>query len=130
MDIFQIASRKKYRFQTQSGLLSVEDLWDLPLTSQTRSNLDSLAVELHDALEKSPRKSFVTPSLAQNADAQIKFDIVKHIIDQKMAERDQAATEAKRRRDKDQLMEILVRKENQQLESLTPEEIRAKIAAL
>ena len=31
--MFQKASRLKLRFDSPKGLLSVEDLWDLPLTS-------------------------------------------------------------------------------------------------
>jgi hypothetical protein len=33
MNIFEQATRAKIRFSTPVGMLSVEDLWDLPLTS-------------------------------------------------------------------------------------------------
>lgn len=33
ISIFEQASRQKLRFETSAGKLSIEDLWDLPLTS-------------------------------------------------------------------------------------------------
>lgn len=44
MSIFEQASREKVRFQTQVGQVSVEDLWELPLSSKAnKPNLDDIA---------------------------------------------------------------------------------------
>ena len=45
MNIFEQAARQKIRFESVLGLLCVEDLWDLPLTSlnSKRANLDDIA---------------------------------------------------------------------------------------
>ena len=49
VNIFEQASRNKLRFDTNiKGVISTEDLWDLPLTSDTgRVNLDDIAKALY-----------------------------------------------------------------------------------
>lgn len=56
---FEIASRLKLRFETAVGMISTEDLWTLPLTSNSKVSLDSLAVSLNKEL-KGSEESFVT----------------------------------------------------------------------
>ena len=45
--MFEKASRLKLRFSTSIGMLSAEDLWDLPLSSRNgTANLDDVARNL------------------------------------------------------------------------------------
>jgi hypothetical protein len=57
MDIFEKASREKLRFSTSQGQFSVEDLWNLPLTSPSgRSvNLYDIANGLNKELKESQK---------------------------------------------------------------------------
>ena len=52
MNIFEMATRKKIRFNSPQGDLSTEDLWDLPLSSKVngKANLDDIAKDLHRLL--------------------------------------------------------------------------------
>ena len=51
--MFEKASRAKIRFETSKGSLTVEDLWDLPLTSNTgKADLDDIARGLHSQLKE------------------------------------------------------------------------------
>ena len=63
------------------GLLTVEQVWELPLTATgDRPSLDSLAVELHKLTKDSERISFVEDTVAVDNNSLVAFEIVKHII--------------------------------------------------
>jgi hypothetical protein len=123
---FELASRQKLRFDSPKGQLSVEDLWDLPLTSTTgRANLDDIAVGLHRQLKESSEVSFVTPVAAKLNDTQLKFDLAKHIIDVRVAERNAAAEATKRRETKQRVLEIIESKKDEALRGKSLEELTA-----
>ena len=81
--MFEKASRLKLRFNTPVGLLGVEDLWDLPLTSKAAfaTNLDDLARDLSKRVAET-EESFVPKDVKTN----LSFDIIKHIIKTRLEE--------------------------------------------
>lgn len=122
--MFEQASRLKLRFESPKGYLSHEDLWDLSL-----STLDRVAIDLHHQVQDTA-VSFVDAARKVDKTTQLRFDIVKHVIDVKLKERDEAA-EAKSRADKKQkLLEIISRKEDAALETSSVEELRQLLASL
>lgn len=133
MNIFERASRLKLRFNSPKGALGVEDLWDLPLTSATgKANLDAIAIELHQALKATAATvSFVEPQqTGPDSVTALAFEVVKYIIDVRVAENKAAADAKTKAETKQRLLEVLERKQNAELESKTPEEIRAMLSAL
>lgn len=133
MSMFEQASSLKIRFDTTRGQVSVEDLWDLPLTSGTgKPNLDDIAKGIHRELRNSAEtESFVTPaSSAGNDELQLKFDLVKHVIGVRIAERDKAAEAAKRRENKQRILEIVAMKEDESLRGKSLEELKAMAEAM
>lgn len=85
--MFEKASRKQYRFASPKGSLTVEDLWVIPLTSRTgHANLDDIAKALFKELKENETESFVIKSTKTDDTIKDKFDIVKHIIDIRLAE--------------------------------------------
>lgn len=130
--MFEKASRLKLRFDTVKGQLSTEDLWDLPLTSQTgKVNLDDIAKDLFRRLKNEGDSiSFVTPVGASDSTMQLKFDIVKHIIDVKVTERDAAAQAASKRDQKQRILEVIAQKENEQLLGSSLEDLRRMAESL
>jgi len=126
--MFQKASREKLRFDTGKGQLSVEDLWDLPLTSTTgRPNLDSIAQELNKQLKTSDTVSFVNPSKKTNNTVQLKFDIVKHIIDVRLAENNARLQATEKAERKEKLRKLINAKEEEDLQGKTREELIAML---
>lgn len=132
MNIFETASRQKLRFETSKGSLSVEDLWDIPLTSSTgRVCLNDIAIDLHKQLRSaSDIVSFVDDTAAQNPSIQLRFDLVKHVIDQRKKENAEAATAKTRAETKQQLLAALAKKRESAIDALPEEELIKRIAEL
>ncbi|AND74978.1 hypothetical protein pf16_55 [Pseudomonas phage pf16] len=129
-DLFQVASRQKLRFNSKVGELATEDLWDLPLTHATKVNLNDIAVGLHNQL-KDTQVSFVstTPN-AVNATAQLKLDIVKHVIAVRQAEAAAAQDALQRKQKRQELDELIARKQQGELEGKSLDELIALRDAL
>lgn len=133
MDIFESASRLKLRFPSPKGLLTTEDLWDLPLTSSTgKANLDTIACTLHAEIESQPKVSFVINKAASAADktAKLALDVVVRVIEVRLAENEQKQQLDARREKKQQLMALIAQKENEQLAGSSLDDLRAMIAQL
>lgn len=125
MNIFEIATRRKMRFDTSKGQLSCEDLWDLPLTSNTgKVNLDDIARNLHSQLKTDANVSFVFKERKSDETTQLGFDIVKHIIDVKLAEAEETRVRRANSEKKQQLLELIANKENQQMAEMPLDELR------
>lgn len=131
VNIFEQASRQKVRFETRMGNLSVEHLWDLPLTSTRpdKVNLDDIAVELHRAVEAQGTESFVK-SKKKDEILQLKFDIVKHIIDTKVAENEAKLASAAKQSKRAEIDALIASKEGEALAGLSVEELRQMREAL
>lgn len=122
-NIFEQASRQKLRFETSIGLLTVEDLWTLPLTTtNNKPNLDDIARELNKAL-KGADESFVS-NKKKDAILQLKFDLAKHIIDTRLKEVDAKTKEAQRTAQISKIDELIASKEDEKLSGLTIEELQ------
>lgn len=130
--LFEQATRLKLRFESPKGALTVEDLWDLPLTSQTgRANLDSIAIELHRATKDATDVvSFVDAAVPANDDAQLAFAVVKHVIQVRVTERDLAKQAAERKEKKQRLLELIARKQDEELAGKSVDELRVLAESL
>lgn len=129
MDLFEIASRKKLRVQTSKGELSVEMLWDLPLKANGKLSLDDIAKHLHEKIE-THKVSFVDETETVDNDNKVLFDIVLHIIKTRKKEVELATKRASDQSTLRLLREIQAKKKLEDLESLSSEELEAKIREL
>lgn len=129
--MFEKASRLKLRFPSPKGALTVEDLWDLPLTSSTgKANLDDLARQLQQSLESQKVGSFVTKASSADVRTQLQFDIVLRVIEVRLAENEAAAQREAARAKKQQIMEIISRKETEALSGASLDDLRAMLSSL
>jgi hypothetical protein len=125
-DIYELAVRKKLRFTTSKGQLSAEELWDLNLTS-----LDTLAKAVNRELKSADEESFIpTASKRPSSILNLKLDILKHVISEKVKEDEAAKTRAANRDLRARLKELAANKADEALSGKSLEELQKMIAEL
>lgn len=107
MDIFAKATKKQLRFETPRGLISTEDVWNMPLTHASGFSLDDLAIGLQKRLRDMGEESFVVEKNVANTDVNLRFEIVKAVIAVRLEER-KAAKEAAANKERKELLGSLI----------------------
>jgi hypothetical protein len=120
----------KIRFETTKGALTVEDLWDLPLTSARYANLNDIAKGINRELKASGEEDFVSPATKADETLALKLAVVKHIIGVRLAENEEAKLIADKRAQKEKLLELIARKQDQELEGKSLEDLQKMVEAL
>lgn len=120
--MYKEALQKKLRFKTNKGMITTEDLFDLSL-----QNLNTLAIMLDKKISEAPKKSFIEKLPAEENDDELRFSIVKDVINIKLKARkdniDKAQVNARNKR----ITELIAKKEDEALENKSIEELRAMI---
>lgn len=133
INLFEIATREGYRFEAPQlgGKLTIEDLWQLPLTAAAgRASLDEVAKTIARQIKAGEEESFVKKNTPTNQVLVNKLELVKHIITVKQEEADKAATAKAKREQKNKLLEALDAAENKELSGKSADEIRKMLAEL
>jgi hypothetical protein len=133
MNIFERASRHALRFSTQIGDLTVEQLWDLPLTArrEQQPDLDKIARHVHSQIKSLEEGSFVSviPDPRQST-LELQLDVVKHIIADKIDRLKAAEGAAEAAGRKQKLLAALASKEDAGLQAMSADDLKAEIAKL
>ena len=127
-DLFEKATRMAIRFNTTAGQLTTEDLWSLPLTSTKGVSLNGIAMALYKQIKDSADIiSFVDDTVNVNDELQMKFDIVKRVIEVRKAEAEDKAKAAAAKAQKEKIRELIAAKRDQSLQEKTLEELEAML---
>lgn len=128
---FKKAARLKLRFPSVKGILTVEQLYDLPLTSKGGCDLDSVAKTVNGYLRQASEDSFVNtkPNLEKDLN-QLCLDIVKEVIADRIAENEANAKAVANRHEREKLLTVLEGKKDAALANLTEAELEERIRAL
>ena len=132
-ELFEKASRKQFRFDSPQGQLTVEDLWELPLTSNKagRANLDDIAKELSKQVKaQGETESFVNKTTKKDQVMEDKFELVKYIIGILLAEKEVADTLKANKEKKQQILALIADKQNEAMAGKSIEELTAMVEAL
>jgi len=131
INLFEFATRSKLRFDSTRGPLNVEMLWDVPLRSRDGFDLDTVAKAANKALKALSEESFVsTERTPAHERAEVTLEVVKHVIQVKLAEEETARRRAENRVEKEKLLRILAEKQEGKLSDLTEKELQKRIKAL
>jgi len=122
MENFKQATKEKLRVQTNRGLLSTEQLWDLSL-----DELDTLAVSLEAEHKESGKKSFLVKKSVKDKTAKLRFDVVLEILNAKSDEA-QAATEAKEIKEhNEKIITLIAEKQDESLKGKSIKQLEAML---
>ncbi|HGM1138938.1 TPA: hypothetical protein ACKOMO_001821 [Clostridioides difficile] len=123
-NVFEMATRNKFRFEFR-GLISVEDLWDLKL-----DQLDEVYKTLTTDMKKANEESLLKIKTKDQKEVELKIKIVKYIVELRLAEIENRNKEKKKKEQKQYILELINKKENQELENKSIEELKSMVDSL
>lgn len=126
-NIYKEALLNRVRFSTNVGLLTLEEVMDLPLTSKRGLSVDSLAVDLVNKL-KNENKEIVSLVNEDKEDIEryvdeLKLEVLKDIIEYKKALIEEKRKAQAENSEKRRIMEALARKKEDKYNDMSIEEL-------
>lgn len=122
--MFEKASRLKVRFDFK-GLCTVEDLWDLNV-----QQLDSIYQNLVKEYDSQQGVSLLNNTSNASRLTKLKIDLVKHVVTVKLQEEEERKDKTMKLAKKQQLLEIIEQKQNQEFTNMSLEELQELVSNL
>ena len=123
-----LLAQNKARFNSPRGPLTVEDLFDLPLTGLF--SLDSISTIVLAEQDAQPRKSLVATTKAHNKLADAKVEVLTEIIEFKQTQLEAKEKQALSKQRKAKLMDQLANIEKGDIEKMSKEDVLKELANL
>lgn len=124
MNLFEIAVREKYRFPYK-GMISTEDLWDLSVGS-----LDSIFKTLNKERKNADEESLLDVKDNVNTTLENKIAIIKYVVNVKQTEAAEKLLEREKKQQKQKIMNLIAKKQDETLENMSQEELLKKLSEL
>ena len=124
MNIFEMATRAKYRFPYK-GMVSVEDLWDLSM-----NDLDQIYRQLNRQKTKSDETSLLTVKTSEDEDLNTKIQIVQYIFERKMEEAQERRRKADNAEKRRRIQELIATKQDAALQVKSVSELEKMLNEL
>lgn len=123
-NIFEVATRNKYRFSYR-GQISVEDMWDLPVTE-----LDKIFKTLNKQVKTSQEESLLETKSKEDEVLETQIEIVRRIVSIKQQEANERLREIERKVQKQRIMEIMADKQDEVLKGKSIDELQKMLDEL
>lgn len=124
MNFFEIAVREKYRFPYK-GMISTEDLWDLSVNA-----LDSIFKTLNKERKNADEESLLDVKDNVNTTLENKIAIIKYVVNIKQTEAAEKLLEREKKQQKQKIMNLIAKKQDETLENMSQEELLKKLSEL
>jgi adenine-specific DNA methylase len=124
VNLFEVATRENYLFPFK-GMINVIDLWNLSLT-----NLDSVFKTLNAEVKKSEEESLLNAKTKEDEDLTNKIEIIKYIVNKKLAEKEARENEKKNKEKRQRILEIKAKRQDEALENMSDEDLDKLLADL
>lgn len=122
--MFEIATRKKFRFPFR-GVISVEDLWVLPV-----EDLDSIFKVLNSQLKEVKEESLLKAKTKANKELETKIEIIKHIVATKLEEENKRLKTKEQKEKKQKILDIIETKQDESLQTKSIDELKRMLDEL
>lgn len=120
-NLFEGAARAKYRFPFK-GSITTEDLWDLSL-----QDLDRIFKTMNAEVKQTQEESLLKVKDEHSEILERKIEIVKHIVSVKQAEAEAMKDAANRKAQKQRIMEIIAKKEDDALANMSLDDLKKMV---
>ena len=124
MSIFKEAAKLKLRFKAK-GNMSVEDLFDLPLTSKDGVSLNDIAKEIYKNIKEDSGVDFVGEVIETDRIEELKLQIVKEIIKDKKDDIKRKEESEVKKSHNANIDKLIAVKEAEALSNLSIEDLKA-----
>lgn len=124
VNMFEVATRSKTRFPYK-GQISVEDMWDLSLPA-----LDSVFKALNSQMKQVKEESLLNIKSKADETLELQIEIVKYIVSVKLAEKEAREKAAEKSVQRQKIMEIMSKKQDESLENASMEDLQKMLTEL
>ena len=121
-NLFELASREKYRFATSRGTLTVEDLWGLSM-----GDLDAIYAALKSDLQGLQVASLLTPAAKKSSLLENMAELVAYVFGEKQRAAASRLVEKQRRDKAARVRELIAQKEDETLSGKSLAELQALV---
>lgn len=115
--MFEVAARNKVRFAFR-GMISVEDLWDLPV-----ENLDGIFKSLNAQSKQMKEESLLGSRSKEDDELSLKIEIVKFVVKTKLEETAKRMKDKEQKEKRQKIMEIMAGKKDADLQNKSLDEL-------
>jgi hypothetical protein len=131
-EIYKYAAQNKLRFPSKKGELTVEQLFELPLTSQSGFDLNTIAKGINAQLKGVSEESFVedTSTDPRKKALTVSLDIVKDVIATKQAENRAAVVRQEKAAQRKKLLDAIAAKKDANMSQASLDELERQLAAI
>lgn len=130
--MYKFAAQNRLRFESTRGLLTVEQLFDLPLKADSGFDLDSVAKTINAALKSVSQESFVeeTATSPEKRRPEMAFEVVKHVIKTKQDESKARENRMQRAAQRRKILDAMAAQQDHALTAASMEDLEKQLPAI